>query len=223
MFTIYSITNKVNEKKYIGKTTVSINKRWTQHKSVSGCKAISAAIAKYGKENFTIEEIDTACTEKELCRKEVDWIRKLDTLSPNGYNLTEGGEGAKHSKQTRELLSKKLRGRKHSEEAKQKISNTLTGRKMPEEQRLRMFGRKLTKKHREAISAGNKGRGVSEYTKKKISTSMTGRKRTPLTTEHKRKISDSLTGIKRPPFTETHKANIQKARLEYLKSGDPND
>lgn len=224
MFIIYIITNEVNGKKYVGKTTASLAKRWTQHKSVSGCKAVSAAIVKYGEESFSIEEIDAACSEKELNKREISWIKKLNTISPNGYNLTEGGEGAKHSKQTRGLLSKKLKGRIITKEHRQKISNTMTGRKMPEEQRLNMVGKKLTKKHKENISAGGKGRKVSEETRKKISSSMTGRKRTPLTTEHKQKISDALTGYRRPPFTEKHKANIRKGRLEYLKSnlGKPN-
>lgn len=50
------------------------------------------AIQKYGKNNFVIEQIDSANNLQELNEKEVYWISKLNTLSPSGYNLTIGGD-----------------------------------------------------------------------------------------------------------------------------------
>lgn len=49
------------------------------------------AIKKYGIENFTIEQIDSANLRSELNQKEYDWIIKEDCLAPNGYNLRDGG------------------------------------------------------------------------------------------------------------------------------------
>ncbi|WP_373525068.1 hypothetical protein [Nostoc sp.] len=48
---------------------------------------VHKAIALLGKENFTIEVIDSASSPKELRAKEREWIKKLKTLTPNGYNV----------------------------------------------------------------------------------------------------------------------------------------
>lgn len=55
---IYQITNKINGKRYVGKTTKSsILDRWESH--LKDCKKghtkLYNAIKKYGKENFNID------------------------------------------------------------------------------------------------------------------------------------------------------------------------
>ena len=47
---IYLITNKINGKKYVGKTTTSIEERWREHcKPCNGIRSgIDGAIQKYG-------------------------------------------------------------------------------------------------------------------------------------------------------------------------------
>ena len=61
---IYLITNLVNNKKYVGQTVQTIDVRWRQHLSTAlrqgsrSAMAIDRAIAKYGQENFTCEEIE---------------------------------------------------------------------------------------------------------------------------------------------------------------------
>jgi group I intron endonuclease len=45
----------------------------------------------HGIENFTFEEIDGANNQDELNYREWLWIKKLDCIYPNGYNLREGG------------------------------------------------------------------------------------------------------------------------------------
>lgn len=86
-------------KKYIGKTERSLNSRWANGKGYSSCTVFKKAIDKYGWENFEhmiLEEI-RAETKEELqeilSKKERDYILKYNTLAPNGYNLTTGGEG----------------------------------------------------------------------------------------------------------------------------------
>lgn len=88
---IYKITNLVNGKVYIGQTIHPIERRWYQHKKVKCDSLIHKAIVKYGEENFTIEEIDSAVDSDDLNDKEVFWIAHYNSLAPNGYNLGAGG------------------------------------------------------------------------------------------------------------------------------------
>jgi hypothetical protein len=53
---------------------------------------IHKAIAEFGKESFTIKAIDRAGDPTILRAKEREWIQKLNTLAPNDYNVTGGGE-----------------------------------------------------------------------------------------------------------------------------------
>lgn len=95
---IYLITNNINNKKYIGQTQQSINKRWNQHCYEALNKIndfyLHKAIYKYGKENFTIEQIEE-CNNNELDDREIYNISKYNTyyIYGQGYNLTRGGSG----------------------------------------------------------------------------------------------------------------------------------
>lgn len=87
---IYKITNKINNKIYVGK----FGRPMCEFKTYYGSGTIiKRAILKYGLENFTKEIIDTATTTPELNEKEIYWISKLDAKNV-GYNLTDGGDGA---------------------------------------------------------------------------------------------------------------------------------
>ena len=104
---IYKITNLINGKIYIGQTTKSIDIRWKQHcKANSYCNYLKNAIQKYGKENFTIEEIDGANSLSELNYLEKHYICKFNSLAPNGYNLQSGGNNKLHHNITKNKLSK---------------------------------------------------------------------------------------------------------------------
>ena len=81
---IYKITNNVNNKCYIGKR---VSKTFDAKCWGSG-KLIKAAIAKYGKENFTREIMCWAGSKEELEELEKLYIDKFQTIY-NGYNLTE--------------------------------------------------------------------------------------------------------------------------------------
>ena len=92
---IYKITNRINGKVYIGQTTRPLTVRWKQHcnPANTNCIALHRAIQKYGKENFTVEQIDVACDIDELNEKEIYWIKFYDSVnSEKGYNLKVGGE-----------------------------------------------------------------------------------------------------------------------------------
>ena len=87
MIGIYKITNNLNNKCYIGQS-VHIERRFSEHCFPSKKSQISLAIQKYGKENFSFEIIEECSVEK-LNEREQFWIKYYNSLSPNGYNITE--------------------------------------------------------------------------------------------------------------------------------------
>lgn len=128
---IYKLTNILNGKIYVGQTIQDLKERWYGHcKAISKCTAIARALKKYGKHNFTIEQIDRADNLEDLNKKEVEWIAKLRSNTKGiGYNLTTGGMNAIPSEETKQkmrgprpMISMKMTGRKPSEETKKKMS-----------------------------------------------------------------------------------------------------
>lgn len=120
--TIYKITCLVDNKIYIGQTVKKIKTRWTQHlcqvKYVGGsnrkiCRYLHTAIKKYGPENFKIEPLYVANSIEDLNEKEIFYIKTLNSLAPNGYNLQTGGQSRGVSDETRKLLSEKTSGHKN--------------------------------------------------------------------------------------------------------------
>ena len=91
---IYKITNKINNKVYIGQSIRPIEKRFQRHINDALNNIIdthfSRAIRKYGKDNFYVELIDKAENQEELNNKEQYWIKYYDsTNDKKGYNETD--------------------------------------------------------------------------------------------------------------------------------------
>jgi hypothetical protein len=132
---IYCIENLVNGKKYIGQSIqYNSEEDFQKSKYWGGGIVIAKAIEKYGKENFKkwIMIKDIPYTVKgfdELNRYEKLWIKKLNTKSPNGYNLNDGGQGNhKPCEETRKLMSKAASKRMNNrtiDEKNKQINNTL--------------------------------------------------------------------------------------------------
>lgn len=93
---IYKITNKINGKAYIGQHLIPEKGeqfRWYMGRGI----AIQKALKKYGRQNFKKEILeyvkDDLETHLKVSDREIFWIKYYNTLYPNGYNLTPGGEG----------------------------------------------------------------------------------------------------------------------------------
>lgn len=125
---IYCIKNTINGMMYVGQGK-NVEKR--MNSSHKGSPYLERAILKHGKENF-IRYILEYCEKSLLNEKEIFWIKKLNTKSPNGYNLTRGGEGASElSPESREKISKSHLGNK----------NPRYGKGLPEHLKGKGFGK----------------------------------------------------------------------------------
>ena len=131
IYSIYLITNLINNKKYIGYTSNKLGHRFNDHCKTTKPKyqersPISFAIEKYGKHNFSCNVI-LQSNDYEYCRLiETDFIIQYDSLTStqggHGYNIDKGGRGHKRSPETIEKHRQKIKGRPQSEEHRAKIS-----------------------------------------------------------------------------------------------------
>lgn len=195
---VYLITNKINGKRYVGKTMKNACNRWKQHITASkrGSKQfIHKAIRKYGPEAFDVSTLSVALNALVLAALEKFWIRELRTRAPHGYNLTDGGDGpcglkmpaAAIEKMRKARLGKPSwnKGRPWSIESRLKMSEARLGFPAPNkgvpatlEARAKMRAAKLGRKSPPGtgakISAARKGHKVTQETRSKISAGLQG-------------------------------------------------
>jgi hypothetical protein len=194
---IYEIKNKINNKPYIGKHSKCNNdKEFQQTKYWGSGTYIKRAIKKYGIENFerkvVVENINS---EKELDDSERLWIKNKNSKYPNGYNLTDGGEGLLNpSEETRKLLSKHQLGKKNhrfgkspSQQQRNRVSQTLIKTLQSEEKRKQMSDLQRGEKN---SNFGKTGENSPHYG-------------TPKSKEHKRKLSETHKGNKNGMYKKT--------------------
>lgn len=115
---IYKVTNTINDKVYIGQTE-NVETRWNYHlrdylrssDSLRFKSPLYDDMKEYGVDKFTIEELEGVDKDNSYI-KEKFWIKELNTLYPNGYNLTSGGEKGKfYSDITKERIGEKTKER----------------------------------------------------------------------------------------------------------------
>lgn len=158
---IYKITNTINNKIYIGQTSRSIKERWNRHRWTSTIQnprmPISAAIKKYGKENFKIEQIITCVSLDHMNFMEIYYTNVFNAWSPYGYNLKAGNSLGPYSLETREKISSKLKGRKISDETRKKLSESHKNIRLSEKTKMKLsIINKNKKPHENAIRASIK-------------------------------------------------------------------
>jgi len=149
---VYYIRNKINGKTYIGQGQDVKKRMFLYH---ANSKALLNAFKSYGEENFEREVIEY-CSIEELDALETYYIKEWNTLVPNGYNISQGGNAP-------------MRGRYHSKKSKKKISDNSpdhngennpmfgkTGDKNP------FFGRTHTDDSKRKMSESHTGQLVGE-------------------------------------------------------------
>ena len=93
---VYVATNAVNEMQYVGITSRKLSDRKYGHlKSASegkgGPASIWEAIRQHGNDNFSFKVIDETSDIESLREREIYWIKRLNTITPHGYNQNKGG------------------------------------------------------------------------------------------------------------------------------------
>lgn len=179
-YCIYSHTNLINGKKYIGQTKYGDDpqRRWRYGSGYQDCEIFNSAIQKYGWDNFKHEILLDGLTQEEANFYEESYIKSYHTcvIDENcwGYNATYGGDVHLISDATRE--------------------------------KMRRISTELWKSDDFRVKAcrGRKGREVSQETRRRLSESLRGR---ILSDEHKRKLREQKLG---KPFSEEHKNHLSE-------------
>lgn len=208
---VYLILNTVNNKKYVGSTTLSFRVRWGNHKRMlrkdrHDNQHLQRAWNKYGEDKFKFSVLER-CGADECLQREQFYLDTYQCFK-HGYNrrpLASSPRGCKHSEATKEKFRKRMLGVPMKEEVKEKIRKALTGRKK-------------TEQHKSNLWKNRRGWKHSDETKKKMSRSHalsdkkcgwpTGKKHTEAT---KKKISAAGKGVPKSP---EHRMKL----AEHLKS-----
>jgi len=178
---IYVLTNKINGKQYVGQTIRPFNNRLQEHLYMANKEKpktiITKAIKKYGIDSFNTETHDVM----NCCLSDVEkvMIKTLNTKAPNGYNITDGGEGTygfHHTEESKKKMSISKSGINCSKETRKKLAKASRGKVMLEETKrkisIAVSGDNCSKEVRAKMSIANKGKIVSEETKKKLTKSL---------------------------------------------------
>jgi group I intron endonuclease len=138
---IYIMTNKINDKIYIGQTKRDVDSRLKNHRHKSSCTLLSRSIEKYGIENFQVSFFE--CPNEELDNKEKATIKEHREAGKDLLNLTPGGGdnkwlGKNHKEEARIKMSISRKGKKQSKEWVEKRIKSHIGSKRTEESKQKM-------------------------------------------------------------------------------------
>lgn len=119
---IYKITNKANDKSYIGQTSQHYADRWRNHTAPSVYNEFDyplyRAMRKYGISGFSFEVLEE-CENENLNDREIFFIEKYNTYH-EGYNSTLGGAGTRYLDKDRidEIIEIYIQTKSQAETAK---------------------------------------------------------------------------------------------------------
>lgn len=226
---VYSATNKLNGMLYVGKTRLSLAVRRKRHESdAQKCAAsyFHRALRKYGFDAFEWTVLYNDLDDDELVVYERLVIRKLKTKSPNGYNMTDGGEGwpgQVFSDAHRKNLSAAKKGKKLSPQAVANIAKGHIGLKHSSatKEKLRKLGagRKHTPEARARMSLAQKGRKVSPEAITRLAAFNMGRPGTMLGKKHTPEAKAKMRGRLVTTETRAKMSAAHKRRRERLSLG----
>jgi len=165
------------------------------------------------KHNYVVEIVLENLSKEKAVELECYYIKQFgraDLGLGNLVNMTDGGEGnhnRRHSKETKEKISKNSAkfwlGKKMPNEMREKLSKSHIGIQAGENHPL--YGKHHSEETKNKIGESNRGKKHSDKTIKKISKSKLGQ---PKSEEHKINLSKSLLGKKK---TDVHRKNLSES------------
>jgi group I intron endonuclease len=208
---IYMTKNLVTGKMYIGLHT---NAEYNADYFGSGV-ALKDAMKVYGNHNFINGLIEWAGNMDELSTLEQLYIEKYNSLVPNGYNLTTGGETFKHHELSKKKISENQKGipkwngtggprkgAKHTKKSRKKISdnhadvngenNGMYGKNHSEETIIKIKEARskqvITESHKKAVSEWATNFWKNEDKKQTMIAKVTGIKKPKVQCPHCKKV-----------------------------------
>lgn len=188
MHKLYLITNKVNEKLYIGITKLSINDRWKKHRkdSINPKYPLQRAIKKYGEDNFAISTLVISDSRKYISSLEEPAIIAFNSRK-FGYNVALGGYGGDLGTLANAKRSQTVKNKSAKEKAE--ISRKLSAKRLGKNyitlygvEKATLLKERLSKK--QLLRGGNGPKTQSTATREKISIGNTGKIRSAIAKEH---------------------------------------
>lgn len=231
---IYKLTF-ASGKSYIGQTVRTMNTRMTAHRNVANSGsllAVHCAWREHGEPN--VEILATTDDQEQLHKLEIALIAEHKTISPNGYNISEGGDTApSKSPEVAAKIAAKALGRKWSEEKKLQMAEAMRKKwEDPEYRKAVISGVNKSNLSQEvaekrSISARSawdkkkadgwkypesareklKGRVFSDETKARMSSSAKGK---IISVETRKKIGAASRGATRGPYNDERKSAISE-------------
>ena len=207
---IYLLIDCTNDFEYVGQTTQTFERRFSQHKY--GNQYIDHVIQKRGEDLIETAILKVCYSKEELDYWEKHFIKSRDTKIPNGYNIADGGEthcGWHHTLEERVRRAAAMKGNKyglgyhHTKKTRAIMSLAHTGKK-------------FSTKHRANLSAANMGHEVSDDTKAKLKVLMTGEKHPFFGKHHsgESKTKSSISQRQKSPFKNLL-SEMDKVHISY--------
>ena len=150
-------------KRYIGVTKKPLKYRVREHYHFN--TAIGRALRKYGDQ--VRAKVLAIGDEEYIYTLEHRAIEGFDTLAPNGYNLREGGQGGRHTEESKRKISVANRGKIVSEQTRKRIGAASLGR-IPSQATRKKLSMALKRRHAEGRGFVPKNTRLSEEHKQKI-------------------------------------------------------
>lgn len=162
---IYKTTNLLNGKFYIGKR---VYRKKDDNWYLGSGIYLNRAIKKYGRHNFKKEIIEWCKDKEELSKREMYWIKTLNSTNLNiGYNLSLGGDGGNVGKEAYIKIGNRLRGIKKPKEFGEKVSKALKGKSKSKEHvekvRQSLIGKKRPKEVVDKMSKSIKEKYIAGW------------------------------------------------------------
>jgi group I intron endonuclease len=183
-YCVYKLQSPDN-KIYIG-ATKNIKRRINDHKNGNKCTKLQDAIKLFGFHSFELKIEISGLTKEEAFKKENELILALNSIYPNGYNLTTGGLNCQYSEISKNKMSEK--------------NNKIAWNK----------GIELSEKHKLNLSKSHKNIKQSPETIEKRVSKLRGK---PRSAELKNILSDKMKGRKFSDETLQRMSIAQKKRF----------